>query len=574
MKRFLFLFLFLLCASPVFGQGAFIPPQVALQTVNGITRPIPGATITVCASAAVGVPCSPALTNTVFSNAVLTQPLSNPFTADANGNYQFAAAGGNYTVTVSASGFSGYSYQVTVSCQVGACSVSGNFSVSGSLTVGGPFTAAAGGSLFGTFAGPTIDCNFNGVICPAAFTDTAIQAAATFICSTIPGSTLYLPAGNYSINTGNITIACPMNIIGAGAIGSNLNVAAAISSSSDVFLVNPTTNGDQIHFADFGISNAGFGRYGVHLNGATAAIQHITIERILIGQMGGSYGIYAEGTGAGEGTPRLLNLNASTIFGGFGCNNCGDTVRLTNDEFIGVGSINFLGFQPGSSTPIVDKNNITLTGGVHFGPVTISCQFTNNEVETVNFTSGNWAGSNGAMLDLDGSSGNAIQACNVAGNSFQPAVTTIATTAIRANYVNGANIHDNRIGRGSFAGSQDFNWTGNQTFPILGPNMYCGTTGVCGSTFNMSGTGACGTLVNEFGNFYQGTVKCNAVTAASTLTITPGTNAPDGWNCKSVTDITTPANLFTQTASTTTTCTVSAASITNGDVITWTAVPY
>ncbi len=102
-------------ASSSFGQtGAMAPQQVALKTVNGLTQPIPNATITVCAPNTPGLPCSPALTGTIFQDTALTLPLSNPFVADGLGNYQFAATSGNYTVTVTAPGFNGQSYQVSI----------------------------------------------------------------------------------------------------------------------------------------------------------------------------------------------------------------------------------------------------------------------------------------------------------------------------------------------------------------------------------------------------------------------------------------------------------------------------
>lgn len=111
MKR---LILFLLLSSVAFGQGFIVAPKSVLSVVNGVTRPVANATITVCAVNASGIPCTPALVGAVFKDAGLTQPLSNPFTTDANGNYQFAIAGGIYTVTETAAGFAGYSYQLTV----------------------------------------------------------------------------------------------------------------------------------------------------------------------------------------------------------------------------------------------------------------------------------------------------------------------------------------------------------------------------------------------------------------------------------------------------------------------------
>jgi hypothetical protein len=118
MKR-LALALLLLGASAAFGQGAFIPPQIALRTVNGITAPLSAATITVCPALAGGIPCAP-VTVSIFKDAALTQPLSNPFTADAQGNYIFAVAQGTYTVTVTGAGFGGYSYQISVAAGAGA----------------------------------------------------------------------------------------------------------------------------------------------------------------------------------------------------------------------------------------------------------------------------------------------------------------------------------------------------------------------------------------------------------------------------------------------------------------------
>lgn len=113
MKKW-FLVAAILISVACFAQGVFTPPQTVLGTVNGVSRPIAGATITVCASNASGLPCSTALVNTIFRDSALTLPLSNPFTADSSGNYQFSAAPGAYTVTETATGFAGYSYQLSI----------------------------------------------------------------------------------------------------------------------------------------------------------------------------------------------------------------------------------------------------------------------------------------------------------------------------------------------------------------------------------------------------------------------------------------------------------------------------
>lgn len=116
--RFLLLLLalssFLSSSMCAFGQGNIVTPKTVLSVVNGQTRPVANATITVCGPNAAGIPCSPVLVGTLFKDAALTQPLSNPFTADSNGNYQFAVANGQYTVTETAAGFVGYSYQFSL----------------------------------------------------------------------------------------------------------------------------------------------------------------------------------------------------------------------------------------------------------------------------------------------------------------------------------------------------------------------------------------------------------------------------------------------------------------------------
>src|SRR6266571_2302923 len=137
----------LLIPKPLAAQGVVVAPKTVLGGVNGVTRPISNATVTVCAANVAGLPCSPALANTLFKDAALTQPLSNPFTADANGNYNFGIAGGTYTVTETASGFAGYSYQLTVTCAPGACTVT-SLTVTGALTVGGP--SSLGGATTAT----------------------------------------------------------------------------------------------------------------------------------------------------------------------------------------------------------------------------------------------------------------------------------------------------------------------------------------------------------------------------------------------------------------------------------------
>jgi hypothetical protein len=191
MKR-LSILLFVPLALPAIAaaQGVMVSPQTALTTVNGVTRPLPGATITVCAASAGGIPCAPPLVGSAFSNAGLTQPLSNPFFADAGGNYHFGIAQGDYTVSVTGTGFSGYSYQLSVfTCSPGVCvATAGSNAFSGNNTHTGQETFG-GGSPWFDVTGPNFGAACDGV----ADDTTAVQAALT--AANLMRGTVFIPPG-------------------------------------------------------------------------------------------------------------------------------------------------------------------------------------------------------------------------------------------------------------------------------------------------------------------------------------------------------------------------------------------
>jgi hypothetical protein len=87
----------------------------------------------------------------------------------------------------------------------------------------------------------------------------------------------------------------------------------------------------------------------------------------------------------------------------------------------------------------------------------------------------------------------------------------------------------------------------------------------------LSGTGACATQSTQVGGNWAGSLKCTGSTGASTIVITPGTTAPNGWTC-SASDITT-ANALRQSATAATTCTISG-TVNSNDVITFSAISY
>lgn len=105
------LILALLWAMPALAQG-YHYQNIALGPLG---HPVSTATITVCAAAATGAPCSP--TTPIFSDAGLSVPKQNPFTSDGLGNFDFYVAPGSYVFTITGEEVSaGQSYAITVPC--------------------------------------------------------------------------------------------------------------------------------------------------------------------------------------------------------------------------------------------------------------------------------------------------------------------------------------------------------------------------------------------------------------------------------------------------------------------------
>jgi hypothetical protein len=94
-----------------------------------------------------------------------------------------------------------------------------------------------------------------------------------------------------------------------------------------------------------------------------------------------------------------------------------------------------------------------------------------------------------------------------------------------------------------------------------------------GTAASLTGTGSCATITTQSGGNAAGTFKCTGTTGASTITITPGLTAPNGWTCD-VWDETTPADNPSQTSHTATTCVVTSTSTAANDVFSWKATAY
>jgi hypothetical protein len=142
MRRILYLFILLILlsfASRASAQGVAYH-DIAFYNSNGNVRVVASALITVCASGWTSPPpCAPALGGTLFSNFALTNSISNPFNADANGNFNFIAVQGNYTVCITGAGVNGTCNQVTLSSGSSSAisgGVNGNLLKANSSTTG------------------------------------------------------------------------------------------------------------------------------------------------------------------------------------------------------------------------------------------------------------------------------------------------------------------------------------------------------------------------------------------------------------------------------------------------------
>lgn len=299
-----------------------------------------------------------------------------------------------------------------------------------------------------------------------ARTDAGIQAA---INACPDGGTVYLPAGEYSITTGNIAITQPINIVGAGN-GTLLSVASALGATVDIFVVNPTSNGSFIRFVDFQILpvSGAPGRYGIHLNGASSVINNFSMERVVINQLGSS-AVFAEGSGEGQGTPVVSNIEYCYLVGGIVCTNCGDTFRILNNTIPGTGNNNF-SFQAGASTFIFQGNNVTVSGGTRLGSGCLYPQIVENEFET----EAGFTGSNSALLDIDGTSPSSVLGAKIIRNSFQVLQNTAGLIGVRLNFTTQCSVLENTFERGSGAGATDITATSNAFYNYVGNNYWVG----------------------------------------------------------------------------------------------------
>ncbi|MGD0907682.1 MAG: hypothetical protein ABSA96_08880 [Candidatus Acidiferrales bacterium] len=297
---------------------------------NAQGRPMAGATVRICTSAATGQPCSPLAS--VYSDPGLTQALANPLTADGMGNYTFYAAPGRYEIEISGPGITTKQLPnvilpsdpsaptfttVTTTSGISAFSLSlagnltvnGSISVAGTLSIGGlPIPAATVDNQWTAnqrFKGPIPWRDVTTFMPAGGCSTTATDAGANTTGTIILGSatTLSLAAAK-DFKTG-----CGIAILGAGAAPTIVTPPSAISlssvtSSSNIVTVTSSGNHNLV-------VGSGSGQYqGVQVTGCsntayngTYPIQTITDTTHF------TYNTTASGTGSATG------CSANVFFG-------------------------------------------------------------------------------------------------------------------------------------------------------------------------------------------------------------------------------------------------------------------
>lgn len=95
-----------------------------------------------------------------------------------------------------------------------------------------------------------------------------------------------------------------------------------------------------------------------------------------------------------------------------------------------------------------------------------------------------------------------------------------------------------------------------------------------GTQATITGTGACATHDTQAGGAFAGNVRCTSGTAASTIIITPGTTAPNGWSCYGSDNTSGHELAGAQTGGSQTNCTLKFSSVTLNDFINFGAIAF
>jgi hypothetical protein len=335
-----------------------------------------------------------------------------------------------------------------------------------------------------THSGIETFTNLNGCIIVEpptyALTNVGIQAAVN---ATPAGGCVFLPTGTYTLTataSQQIAITQPINFI-CGGWGTILQVGSSVGS---IPVINITAVGVNagIRIQDCSIlpQSGTPGSYGIQVNVPTGQdLLSLVVEHVQVGLLDGNFFIGGNeqlGTGGiflnGTGFLGNLQIEHSYIAGGILGTLAGDSITIAKNIIQGTGNGVDVSFLAGSAMLRIEDNTINPRTGaaIHIGGIAVATQITGNEMETPN-SSG--TGSNGAFVDIDGTSANPAIGMNVYNNSFQ-IVNSSTLNGLRINWASRANVRDNNFGLG--VGAKDIVITANATNTHIRANNFNGAT--------------------------------------------------------------------------------------------------
>ena len=473
---------------------------------------------------------------TIYSNVEQTSTLPNPFSADGNGRYALFMSPGNYTASNSAPGYVTYSF---------------------------PFVSPLSASGAVSFA------SINKVV----YADQ--QAGATADVK-IANCTAALPSGGICDATGfgattqsiAATVTVPSGVWLRGSLATKFQPASVI----DVFNLSPTARISGIWVDTANLTANTFNRYvfGIGADGQNfvqvGASETTTLENFRItatNQVSNGIGVEVSATSSSTNSVSFVTVRNGRIAGmnsGYFFLTSG-TGYITGNTFDNLS--NTVGGTQGNGFFMIAGGSIGIIGN----------QFTNDSFEGGGATSGAGVGLTGTAPIQDNQFVNLVVWDTVSG----AVPFDISDAAASDNWFQGR--FDGTVTDG--AGGNNFintNVISGAQFIALNslPQSFAKPITATGTKAALTGTGACLTadITTQTGGSWAGSAKCTNTTGASTFTITPGTTAPNGWNCNGTKDMTTPANILNQTSNSATSCTLTASSITANDIIVFSAVAY
>lgn len=301
---------------------------------------------------------------------------------------------------------------------------------------------------------------------------------------------LYIPGGNYKVREASAGAGyCILNkgvsVRGEGTTFSQISPLASVANTVSFMRIAPLNNADISHLVleDFliyaNISGSAQGKYGIHIltNTNIANLGALYMRNVYVAPTT-DVSVKGENSGAvnAQGVPSLCIIENCYFFEGMDLVDAGDSISIRSNTLKATGTrkgvsavmVNGAGGLAGLLN--IEGNNIVAEGG--------ACQILNGhdvKVAKNNIEQIAGAGSNAAVIDIDGATGT-ITSAHVIDNYIGISGTTTVTRAIRINAVNSGVVDVNHIDAG-IAITTGIDLTANANSTFVGVNRYDGAMG-------------------------------------------------------------------------------------------------